>query len=272
MLEISILDSISVSGYLESVNQDYISVQKNCILSLDGATPLQNSELYPVAQFVSDFTTQFIHDLPSNKDIVSLIVDVCNKLMVQKNIPETSFPSASAIILTHTDNKLILTQVGDCKAYTSSRDVLFPTTKIERLDKIALQMLSEYQNLGFTFNESKKLIQPTLQLHRELKNKKNGYPTLSAGIENAKHLILQQEIKLNKNEELFLLLCSDGFYMGFEAYLPKTLNKIFSKELDLKTALSKYREIEKQDKYCTQFPRFKQSDDASAVLIKVKYY
>ncbi len=267
---INIIDSVSMPGNSKITNQDYIAFNDQCLLLLDGATPLQDKQLYPVAQFVSDFSEIFLKKINNEDEVLSLVTDTCQKLTAAKSIPIEGFPSASAIILTVYNQKLKLTQVGDCKAYIfdgNSIKTAFPTTRIEQLDLIALNMMKGYQNLGFSVEKSKEMVKSTLLTHRKLKNAKEGYPSLSVGLSSALDLINQVQIDLSKNNQYKILLASDGFYNGFENYQPETLELIFSRKLSLKDALSGYREIEALDSSLTKFPRFKPSDDATAVLL-----
>lgn len=267
---LKIIDSISMPGNSKITNQDYIDFNAQCVLLLDGATPLEDKQLYPVEQFVRNFSEIFFNKFNNEDEVLSLVTETCQKLTAAKSIPIENFPSASSIILTVYNRKLKLTQVGDCKAYIydgNSIKVAFPTTRIEQLDLIALNMMEGYQNLGFSVEKSKEMVKPTLLAHRKLKNAKEGYPSLSVGLSNALDLINQVQIDLSNNHQYKILLASDGFYNGFESYQPETLELIFSRELSLKDALSGYREIEALDSGLTNFPRFKPSDDATAVLL-----
>lgn len=267
---IKIIDSVSMSGNSKFANQDYTEYNENCVLLLDGATPLQDKQLYPVEQFVRDFSEIFFKNFNNEFDVFSLIAETCQRLAAAKNIPRDSFPSASSIILTINNQKLIITQIGDCKAYIydgESIEAAFSVTRVEKLDSIALKMIESYQKLGFSVEESKEMVKPTLLNHRNLKNAKKGYPSLSAGLSNALSLISQVQIDLSRNKPYKILLASDGFYNGFERYRPETLGLIFSGKLSLRDALSRYREIEAVDNSLTKFPRFKPSDDATAILL-----
>lgn len=282
-MQLKVLESISVAGSQETVNQDYVCHFEQGVLVLDGASPLIPEKDYKTHTFVKDFSDCFIHlyGLSSqnlnNQSLRKLIQETLSHLSKQVPIISSdSAPSASGIIMckNHNSNELELVQIGDCKGYlynNSDNKVLSPIfakTSIEYLDEIALNAQSAYIELGYSATEARALINALLVNHRSLMNSKKGYASLTL-VSSCANLIRYKSIPLKPNNTYKLLLTTDGFYKGFEDYAPHTLKSILDQSISLKDALNCYRSIESIDDNLKTYPRFKVHDDASAILIEI---
>lgn len=272
------LESVSVAGNREVINQDYVCNFNEGALILDGASPLTPEANYQTHEFVKDFTEIFVRSQDIDTQCFTVLIERALDTLFTKvalNTPNTS-PSASALItrMNHTKNELELVQVGDCKAYffnTSDHQPpspVFAKSKIEQLDDIALDAQSAYIEMGFSANQARTLIDSLLKNHRGLMNSEQGYASLTLA-SSCTNFIEYKSILLNPDNTYRLLLATDGFYKGFEDYEKNTLMSIMNQSISLKEVLNRYRDIESKDHSLEAYPRFKRHDDASAVLIEI---
>lgn len=274
-MKITTIESISIAGSASQENQDYVSSFSNGAILLDGASPLKKDSEYPTHKFVQDFVDTFIKFEDDGHDsIEDALKSTLNHLKATSGLSDLSkSPSASAVIVRINNNTLECIQIGDCKVFIYGSEfklptAVFPPSRIEFLDEIALNAQSAYLDLGFNTIEARESINSLLLNHRQLMNKDNGYASLTLASYNSKH-ISYKSIELDAKLKYKVLLASDGFYSGFEKYSPNSIVQVFNEKTTLLTAAREYRAIEDNDKELVQYPRFKLHDDSTALLLEI---
>lgn len=274
-MKITTIESISIAGSASQENQDYVSSFSNGAILLDGASPLKKDSEYPTHKFVQDFVDTFIKFEDDGHDsIEDALKSTLNHLKATSGLSDLSkSPSASAVIVRINNNTLECIQIGDCKVFIYGSEfklptAVFPPSRIEFLDEIALNAQSAYLDLGFNTIEARESINSLLLNHRQLMNKDNGYASLTLASYNSKH-ISYKSIELDSKLKYKVLLASDGFYSGFEKYSPNSIVQVFNEKTTLLTAAREYRAIEDNDKELVQYPRFKLHDDSTALLLEI---
>lgn len=276
-------ESISMPG--DRINEDIVCSTDTYGWVIDGATGLNNKNLTGTDSdafwFVNEwneYLKESITDSSRNiKEIVSSGIEfISNKfhqIIEQVHPDKIDLPSASIVIIRVNDNKMEYFLLGDCTLIiqnASGESLVHKQYLLEKLDGIAkAEVLKLIRDKGMKFSEAKQKISSLLIKHRLLKNTPEGYWTLEFEKE-AVEKSLWGSVDLEECQKV--LLMSDGFSAIFDSYSYTNKDNIISliEEQGLQRACSIIRAIENEDSEILRFPRFKKSDDASAVFF-IKY-
>jgi len=280
-----VISTISEAG--GKVNEDLINFTKNAFWVMDGATGLWDRSITgnnDAVWFVSEFNKYLernIHNDASLQDIVragiSEIKEKWEDILRSKNIadlPTYAEPSSSLILVRFDDEfkKMEYFLLGDSVLVFSidGNYKIVQEDKLRMLDNIAKKEMSKYLNQGYSLAESRERIIPTLKKHRNMKNTEEGYWVLSFQEEAVKHAFTGT---VDIEKEAYILAMTDGLeaiiaeYKVFPSYISMLEHlKLYKSFGEVYNTL---RNIENMDSEGKLFPRFKKSDDASAIYFEV---
>jgi hypothetical protein len=109
---------------------------------------------------------------------------------------------------------------------------------------------------------------PQLEVSRSKRNTPKGYSILEA---DRAALAIPEFFDLDSPEAV--LLCTDGFYRAvdhYDLYSNDSLMRACEREDGVLQVLDRIRAVEAADPSCKKYPRFKPSDDATAVTLKME--
>ena len=278
-MEFLIHDSISIAG--DKINEDIVYTTNNYGWVIDGATGLNNKNLTGSRSdaywFVNEWNKYLKENISDNsisiKEIIIKGIEcISNKfyqIVTLKHIDKVDLPSASIAIVRINNEVLEYFLLGDCTLVLENNKGKSLIIKQELLDKLdnkaKIEMAKLMINKGMNFIEAKQEINSLLVKHRLLKNTPNGYWTLEFD-KNAIENSLCGCFDFVECEKA--LLMSDGFSAIFDNYNYTDVNNIISivEKQGLQQIYKIIRFIEEEDADILKFPRFKKSDDASAVM------
>lgn len=274
-------DSISLAG--NKVNEDTAYSADTYGWVIDGATGLNKKNLTKSESdaywFVNEWNNYLKYNILNNsitlkEIIINGIVCISDKfyqISTSKAPNKVDLPSASIVVIRINNDKVEYFLLGDCTLVVQNSDGKSSIIKQKLLDKLDNKAKSEMAKLmrgkGISFNEARQEINPLLINHRLLKNTLGGYWTLEFdknAVDNCLYGFLDFE------ECKKVLLMSDGFSAIFDNYNYTDENNIISlvENNGLQEIYNTIRSIEEEDSDILKYPRFKKSDDASAVLMK----
>ncbi len=278
-MKFSTYDFISMSE--DRVNEDIAYAENNYGWVIDGATGLNKTNLTGSKGDVYWFVNEWNNYLKDNildkskdiKEIVSKGMDFIgnkfNKISSTKYPDKVDLPAASIAIIRINNNKVEYFLLGDCTLMVednSGKLSIIKQTLLDKLDNIAKAEMNKLMlNEGISFIEARQRINPLLIKHRLLKNTPEGYWTLGfdkSAVENSLYGYLDLE------ECKKALLMSDGFSAIFDNYKYMEADNLISivEKQGLHQVYKTIRLIENEDADVVKFPRFKKSDDSSAVI------
>lgn len=278
-MKFSTYDFISMSE--DRVNEDIAYAENNYGWVIDGATGLNKTNLTGSKGDVYWFVNEWNNYLKDNildkskdiKEIVSKGMDFIgnkfNKISSLKYPDKVDLPAASIAIIRINNNKVEYFLLGDCTLIVENnngKSSIIKQTLLDKLDNIAKAEMNKLMlNEGISFIEARQRINPLLIKHRLLKNTPEGYWTLGFdrnAVENSLYGYLDLE------ECKKALLMSDGFSAIFDNYKYIEADNLISiiEKQGLHQVYKTIRLIENEDSDVVKFPRFKKSDDSSAVI------
>lgn len=278
-MKFSTYDFISMSK--DRVNEDIAYAEDSYGWAIDGATGLNKTNLTGSKGDVYWFVNEWNNYLKDNildkskdiKEIVSTGVDfIGNKfdeVSSLKHPDKVDLPAASIAIIRINNNKVEYFLLGDCTLIienSKGKSSIIKQTLLDRLDNIAKAEMNKLMlNEGISFIEARQRINPLLIKHRLLKNTPEGYWTLGFD-KNAVENSLYGYLDLEECKKA--LLMTDGFSAIFDNYKYIEADNLISivEKQGLHQVYETIRLIENEDADAVKFPRFKKSDDSSAVI------
>ena len=185
-------------------------------------------------------------------------------------IREYELPSASLAAITVDERGISAFRFGDCACYCKySQGVrsMFGQSKLDSLDGVVVSALTEEIRRGSNLEQARRSIFGLLRRHRSMMNTPDGYGVLSLSNECLNYL----ESKTLEHEGLTgILLLTDGF-SAIERYGNYDMESLFREceQRGLDDMIREIRGVEREDELLVNFPRLKQHDDASALLLDV---
>jgi len=278
---------ISEAAYISEpgseINEDIAYANKKYGWIMDGATGLREanftSDKTDARWFVKAWSEYLKKALENSNDSLRYIVKngigSVKKLYLnevnRENIDKIDLPSASAGIYRIGEGIFEYLLIGDiCLVIEDIEGNIkeIKDTKLEVLDNIAVNELRRLMaSRGLSFNEAREGIQEILLKHRRLKNTDKGYWTLEFEPSAVDYCIYDKLPLESISKALFM---TDGFFAIHSSYNYFSVKDLisFTDMKGLEKAYKILRDIEEEDKECNRYPRFKKSDDASAIYIK----
>ena len=282
-MKLEILDHISDPGHKDKPNDDALVFTDQMAAVLDGATGLAEFPIFPGevsdAAWLSRFAAPMLGRLEGDfSEMVQGInravrdeVAACTDIAA---LPRYAWPTCSFEMVRIRGNRLEIGGLGDCVAYLAlaGKSEVIRHSGLEAFrtgeTAAARQMLATAGGLGSegSIVHSGESLERLRQVRSLSNTPKSGVWTLGLVEEAADHVkVMEAEVRAG---DMFLLM-SDGFSALSEAYGCHTQTGLLqaAQEPGLAALLRELREVERVlDPDGQQFPRFKRSDDATAIL------
>lgn len=266
------------------INEDCATTVKNGAWVLDGATGLNNKELFHkesdakgLVKFYDEF---FKKNYESEYNLSEIVKDSINNYWQKlqnyniKSIDAIDIPSSGAALVRWNSNQFNYLVLGDCIILIELMDGSIKRIydeRLEKLDSIVLNKMDKLiKNKNYTALEAVEKCKNLLITNRQLKNKKEGYWVLGID-DNAVDNALTGAINLKSVKKV--ILATDGFYALVNKYNEYSERDLFEvlKKNSINSLYNELREIESKDNKCTKYVRFKKSDDASLIYIDFQH-
>lgn len=287
MHKLEIIDRISAAGSADRVNEDALGSNDHAAFVIDGATGLGEEQVMPdagsdAAWLAGYAVTRLATELSPGRSVRTVILDCIMQaredfLSASNGVLPARFawPSASFIVLENTANGIQLSGLGDCVAYTALPDQTVAFSPLLGFSETEKGWASHHISKTGGFGGGSDLLSnpetlEDLRAARAMQNTaQSGVWTLGLEPKAADHLV---DRRLEVSGPTHCLLCSDGFSAlvdTYDAYTPATLVEV-ALSGGLKRLLDQLRHIERKvDPHGKLFPRFKRSDDATAMLLRL---
>lgn len=278
------IESITVQGVNEW-NEDALIINETLRIYgvADGASSLvahrsKNGETG--GRMASQIVKQSLEAEKDENTILELLVHKANEKIAQKmhgakiNIKQKDhrWTTGLAVIQIH-DQQIEFVQSGDCMIlaiYTDGSYRELTRDHVAQFDYIALsEWKAAVKNGATNQKDIRQQIDPIVRANKEKMNISGGYPVLD-GSNEAKDFL--ETGKINRNHLAEIIICSDGFFPheAIDSKKPLDTMKELANQIP-KVGVSQYAkqliEQEEQDPNCLHYPRFKKSDDKTAIRI-----
>ncbi|MBE1206873.1 protein phosphatase 2C domain-containing protein [Aminobacter carboxidus] len=288
MPNIRIIDSITAPGSPSRPNEDSAGGNASCAFVIDGATGLGGTSIVGLhgsdAAWLARFAQSTFEELVRNgravadvvrelnQRVANVVHEAANALPIKPwNLPIASFQMARVegeALFTHGlgDCRLFLVDADGTMLETSAIKAAYANERDGARKAIALSGgFSTHQALA-----DAPVVREELRRRRAAYNQPSGSVwTLGTSPAAADHLVTEQ---LTVALPAKGLLCSDGFAALADQYGRYSAAELVRAAADIGLAqlLQELRHIEQvEDPDGQKFPRFKVSDDATAVLFEV---
>jgi len=284
-VRLEILDSLTDPAKPGAENEDRIGWNETAAFVIDGATCLDESVIAPPASdaaWIADWArARFAAELTPDRSLRDVVRGLCSSardrfLAVAGTVVERHrHPSASFQSLRLTKDGVEIAGLGDCTLFL--RDAAGALTRFSGLRggrsgeqnsaRKALTRLGGLNADGEGFRDAETLT--ALRISRSRHNTEGGVWTLGIHPDAADHVRIEI---LNLKLPAIGLLCSDGFADSVDNYALRTAAGLLERAEGegLRPLLTEIRRVEREiDPAGLQFPRYKRSDDASAILLKL---
>lgn len=273
------IDQVSRAGH--EINEDAFLATRRTAWVLDGASGLSDSRFttgQSDAQWLVEKAVSKIESL-SQEPLGELMLALVEELNTafETEVPATIMeqyqrPSAALIGLQLEGRSLTYIQLGDCRAIIkpSEETVAFltPAGPLAELDQAVLEKLKREAELrDLNPSQARQHVLEDLQANRNLVNTETGYQSLTVGPNRIFNPVIHRQMI---SDGAICLLMSDGFMRLidlFEVYTPDSLLEAASTR-GLSLLVDELRELENHFPGNERYPRFRQFDDATALLVQ----
>lgn len=280
-MALELLDSLSLPGDPAKPNEDAFGHDASAAVVLDGATPLGDS-LMPgpsdaawIAQFGARRLLAHLRDGDgARKALRGALADTQKSFEALRRMPPQAVwqtPCASMMLAVPSEEGVEFLWYGDCAALIRSSDAAV-TVVGETFDKRAAEAMrakeiGKAKNLSPASGLSRPEFIGSLRAARNRIN--SGSYWLFSPEEKAASHVSRRMIRLGPGATL--LLASDGFLALASDYGAYSADSLMAAALSkgLKALGAELRAIEASDPGGDTFARFKKSDDATALLLKL---
>lgn len=284
-MRLEILDSLSDPSKPGAENEDRIGWNETAAFVIDGATSLGDSVIAPPssdAAWIAEWARErFAAELLPGRalgDIVRLVCSSARERFFASAAPTIEryrHPSASFQSLRLTDSGLEIAGLGDCTLFLRDAGGILTRHSGLRAGRSSEQAgarktiarLGGLNADGEGYRDAETLA--SLRASRARQNTEGGVWTLGIHPEASEHVRIEMpEVAL----PALGLLCSDGFADSVDNYALHTAADLIdqAEARGVRPLLAAIRRVEREiDPDGLQFPRYKRSDDASAVLVKL---
>ena len=281
-MQFEILDSLSLPGDINKPNEDSFSHSAGLACVFDGATVLGEnlmpgpSDAHWIAQFGARRLRAHADSNPSTpRDALRAAAADAEKSFnaLRKRAPAETYetPLSSLMALFIQGELLEALWFGDCAALIQAPDgkisVVGETLNSRARERSRVSKLAEPEGVAATAVREKFL--PALRASRNRVNREGSDWLFAPDIRCADHA---SQARLAVPLGALVLLASDGFFAlvsDYERYSTNTLLAAAQSQ-GLASLGKELREIEAGDPKGMTFPRFKRSDDATALLVALR--
>jgi serine/threonine protein phosphatase PrpC len=280
-MHFQVLESLSIPGDPAKPNEDSFSHAANFVCVFDGATMLGvhlmpgPSDAQWIAQFGARRLRAHAESNPGRpRDALRAAAADAEKSFtaLRKRAPAETYetPFASLMAMFIRGEKLEALWFGDCAALTKSPtgvvSVIGETVNVRAHERNRVSNLGESEGVAATSVREKFL--PALRASRNRVNKEGGEWLFSPDARCAQHAA---DARLRVEPGSQVLLASDGFFALVSDYGRYSAEGLITaaQERGLSALGKELRAIEAGDPKGLSFPRFKSSDDATALLLSL---
>ena len=288
MPNIRIIDSISDAGSAPRPNEDAGGGNATCAFVIDGATGLggknivglNGSDAAWLAQFAQSAFEQMVRPGRAMAEIVrefnERAANVVHEAAHALPLEPWNLPVAGFQMVRIEDDTVVTHGLGDCRLFLLGSDgFTFETTALKEAAaaeregaRLALAHAGGFS--AFQALAEEPMVRDELRRHRAAYNSPaSGIWTLGVEPEAGEHLASEA---LHCALPATGLLCTDGFAALVDQYQRYDACELVSaaSEGGLSSLLDELRRIERvEDPDGLKYPRFKMSDDATAVLFEI---
>lgn len=283
VINMNIFYSNSICQSNNNVNEDISTINEYGAWILDGATGLSGKNLidncsdarWYVNQW-NDYLKKNIHKLDMDlkrimKKGINIIKDKYYKEVRDKNITSLDLPSSSIVVVRWFKNTLEYFILGDCTLIIEKNNnvKIIKDDSVTKLDnKIFKTMDKIMKEENKSLREAKSKVKDLIISNRLLKNRKDGYWILEFNTEALDNALYE---KISLNGDIKLLMTSDGFSAIADRYNYISMEDLIyeAKNRGLDSLCKELRAVEERDYKGIKYPRFKKSDDASAIYVEL---
>ncbi len=281
-MRVHVIEAISKPGCSGRENEDRFGWDSSAAFVIDGATPLGPPLLAPPhsdAAWLAEFARRFFLDaLPSgspSQDIVRSLNTAARayfRSQVQVEIEPYQYPVAAFQALRILEDNIETMGLADCSLFI--RDALGHSMRwtgtpsrssVKQQDANRTGVLQT--SVGALHDER---VLAELRKYRATYNTGNGPWTLGLEPAAADHVAMNSvAVRL----PAVAILCTDGFAAAVDCYQLYTIETMFAatEKGGLGLPLRELRRTERDlDPDGCRFPRFKRSDDATAILLAIQ--
>jgi hypothetical protein len=280
-MSLALLEFLSLPGDSAKANEDAFGHDAQAAVVIDGATPLGDS-LMPgpsdaawIAQFGARRLLAHLRDgMRARKALRAALADAQKSFeALRRHPPEEIWqtPCASMMLAVPSEGSVEFLWFGDCAALIKQGDAAV-TVVGETMDKRAAEAqrakeIGKEKNLSPASGLSRPEFIGMLRAARNRINSGNSW-LFSPDVKAASH-VSRRIVKAASGSTL--LLASDGFLALASDYGAYSADSLMAAAMDkgLKALGEELRAIEAGDAGGDRFPRFKKSDDATALLLKL---
>jgi hypothetical protein len=280
-MSFALVDSLSLPGDPAKANEDAFGFDANAAVVIDGATPLGDS-LVPgpsdaawIAQFGARRLLAHLRDgNGARKALRAALADTQKSFeALRRHPPEEMWqtPCASMMLAVPDTGEVEFLWFGDCAALIKQGDAAV-TVVGETFDKRAAealraQAIGKEKGLSPASGLSRPEFLGMLRTARNRINSGNSW-LFSPEVKAASHV---SRWVLKATPGTVVLLASDGFLALASDYGAYSADSLLAAALSkgLKALGEELRAIEAGDAGGDRFPRFKKSDDSTALLLRV---
>lgn len=280
-MALELLEALSLPGDPAKANEDFFGHQDGAAVVLDGATPLGDalmpgpSDAAWIAQFGARRILAHLRDgAGARKALRDALGDAQKSFEALRRMPPSDVwqtPCASMMLAVPGDEGVEFLWFGDCAALIKQGDAAAVVVG-ETFDKRAAeaqraQAVAKEKNLSPAAGLNRPEFLEGLRAARNRVNS-GSYWLFSPDTGAAAH-VSRRVTKLSPGA--VLLLCTDGFLALASDYGAYSADSLMAaaQEKGLKALGGELRTIEADDSGDDRFPRFKKSDDATALLLKL---
>ena len=263
-------------------NEDAAGINEYGAWLLDGATGLGGANLTggnSDAQWYTKWWDSYLslnmkNDMPLSEIITKGIIKVktdFNNALIGEPGSRLDYPSSSIAALKWHDDCIEYFSLGDSPMLIQGKGGLKEITdrKLSALDQKVYDAMNHLiAGKHISAWDTKKYVLPMIKEHRMLLNTEEGYWILGFDTEAVKKA--SQGI-INLIEPVKILMASDGFSALTDKYHMIEKENFISlvEKKGLPLLYENLRAMENKDKEGINYPRFKKSDDASAIYLEI---
>ncbi len=281
-MKFELLDSLSLPGNPAKPNDDALAHNESAAVVFDGATGL-GENLMPgasdaawLATFGSRRLMAHLSDGETPKDAVRAAMGDAQKSYqaLRRREPKERYeiPYASLMLACAASNGANMLWFGDCAALVKRANTLIEIVGVafdsRTLESSRVAKLAAKHGLSPAAGINRPEYMDALRKARNYANTEKGHWTFAPDPGVADHA---SEQKITAAAGTVFLLCTDGFLAlasDYGRYDPQTLIDA-AQSKGLKLLGEELRAIEADDPDGTKYPRFKTSDDATALLVRL---
>lgn len=282
-MRFDILDMLSLPGNPAKPNDDAFCHSETLAAVFDGATGL-GEQLLPVdsdAAWIARRGAEglILHETPdlSPREILSRAAFDAEKqfheLRLRPPAETYEIPFASMMLLSAREDRMEALWFGDCAALVkppnASANIVGDALDKRAAEAARVAKLAAAKNLAPAAGVSRAEYLPALRAARNRMNTVEGSWAFSPDARCAEHA---QSLAFAAPSGTHMLLVSDGFLALASDYLRYDADTLLEAAISkgLRALYNELRAIEDADPEGRKYPRFKKSDDATAVLLQVR--